>query len=298
MIRLAVVADGLLREETRWRPHPALQAWWPTLRRRRARWFRCRAHNALSLLSAMVDAPPARLLAEGHALPVSDAAQWWVVTPWHGRTLRDHVRLLPAPALSWREEDASRMVTVLQPLLDELGMRLHVVAGSGLLLSCDRVWDVLPASYPQVEEEGLGNRHPPGVDGGAWMRLLAEIQMLLHRQGVQTGSGVPVHGIWLWGGWQVGGAARTLALPAVVCRDPLLRGICDGRDAAWMVGSVEEIAACSSGGSPPERVVLCGGGRALLLAGWRWFPFGDVLASADEDRDAEERMLWAEVAQP
>jgi len=287
-----LITGGMTQGNGQWSLHPDLMAWQSALLRRRQRWFHADLHHPLSLLAALMGVPAARLLADG-----GDAAQYWVVTPWHGQAVRDRVRLLPTAMLDWCQQDAYWLQKKLQPLLDELMMELVVKQGGAMVMRCQHALDVAPVAYPVLAEHGLTNRHPDGKDGGKLMRLLAEIQMALHQQEApQRKNKGAIHGVWLWGGWQPQQDDFPIAMPHIACRDPLLQPICDGRDPQWLIGSAEEmVQMLPDDGTLPPRVVLTGEGRAVCLAGRRWSLFGKQRLHATGSL-GEESMLWRALA--
>ncbi|MDQ6963433.1 MAG: hypothetical protein Q9M13_00770 [Mariprofundales bacterium] len=287
----AVVTGGLVQVDGQWHLHPDLQPWRSTLLRRRQRWFDAELHNPLSLLAAVVRVAAAQLLVRD-----ADGAQYWVVTPWHGQAVRDRVRLLPSSLFAWNRRDADWLRSLLQPLLVDLEMELLVLSGGALVMRCAHPLAVDPLPYPLLEANGLTNRHPDGEDGGRLMRLLSEVQMLLHQQhSPHRGDQHAIHGIWLWGGWQSAQPVRELSLPRIACRDRHLRHICDGRDPQWWIGGAEEmVEMLPYGDSLPAIVVLTGGGRAVLFAGRRWNPFAN--RGLHEDAlTGGEALLWQQL---
>ncbi|RMH53058.1 MAG: hypothetical protein D6682_00270 [Zetaproteobacteria bacterium] len=270
--------------------HPALAGWRRRLRWRRSRWLRGRPHDPLSLAALLVGVAPARLLAA--ACPDLPAmAQWWVATPWHGQTVRDRVRLLPWPRLDWRAADGAALIARLAPLFDDLGMRLVAGPEGMLLLGCDRCWQVAPAPWPQIEEEGLPDRPPPGADGGAWMRLMTEVEMALHQDGIPRAGSVPVHGIWLWGAWSPdpAGAAEGAVAPGLTIA--ATGGV---RADRWLVGRAEEVAGLLPGGRVPRRLLLAGGGRLCFFPGrGRLWPRRDPLGEGGGIGGEEELLGMA-----
>jgi len=286
--RVALVTGGLIKGNGKWALHPTLMPWQPALLRRRQRWFHADLHNPLSLLAAIMAVPAARLLADD-----SSASQYWVVTPWHGQAMRDRVRLMPAALLDWHQQDADWLKGQLQPLLDDLMMELVVQLGGGMVMRCANPLHVQPLPYPHLEQKGLTNRHPNGADGGILMRLLAEIQMSLHQQvAAHRNNKIAIHGVWLWGGWQPEADVGPVGLPNIACRDLQLQRVCDGRDPQWLIGTAEEmVQMLPDHGEMPAVVVLTGEGRALCLAGRRWFSFGEKRPHERETL-GEESTLW------
>jgi len=284
----AFITGGIIQGNGQWSLHPELMPWQSALLQRKQRWFDGEPHNPLSLLAALMGIPAARLLADG-----GEAAQYWVVTPWHGQAVRDRVRLLPEAMLEWCQQDAEWLKGQLQPLLDDLSMELVAQQGGAMVMRCAQPLDVEPIAYPVLEANGLTNRHPDGADGGKLMRLLAEIQMALHQQqAVQRKNKRAIHGIWLWGGWQADKEAAAIMLPHIACRNPLLQSICDGRDPQWLIGTAEEmVQMLPDDGGVPETVILTGEARALCLSGRCWLPFRNKKLCESNDLD-ESSLLW------
>ena len=193
--------------------------------------------------------------------------QCWVASPYHAAVGRDTVRLLPEGIFPWTQQDANWLCAILNPLLLQEGMTLLPV-GSALLLSCSESMNAEPVGFDAVSGKELPNRHPKGVDGGRFTRLLAELQMFLHQHPAEhrRQRGEPdVNGIWLWGAakWpQVVNGQRI----AVVTRNPFLQSIADDRDAKLMITEVERFNELVKQGIPlPKRIVLAGGGHAVML---------------------------------
>jgi len=273
VITTAVISNGLLRQGDGWQLHPALSPWQPTLLRRQQRWFKCGAHNPLSITARLANMAAASLLLAGAE---ADPGQWWVVSPWHGQTMRNRVRLLPSAMLQWQEQDGAWLKELLQPLLAPLAMELTVLAGGGMAMHCHNPLDADPPPFPEQEQNGLSNHHPKGCDGGRLMRLLAEIQMLLHQQPLpQHRQGLPaIHGVWLWGAWMApeeGAARLSPHLPATASNDHLLRRLCDGREAEWMIASADQVSELlPQDGGVPKRVVVTGSDHVIRFESHSW----------------------------
>ncbi|MDQ6951351.1 MAG: hypothetical protein Q9M26_06780 [Mariprofundales bacterium] len=270
MISTAIITNGLIQQARAWQLHSELTAWCPSLLRRHQRWFHASAHNPLSALARLTNTPAARLLMENNDEP----GQWWVVSPWHGQTMRDRVRLLPAAMLPWQEQDGRWLQEQLHPLLDPLAMELKVLPGGSMVMHCRTPLDVAPAPFPQLEQDGLSNRHPEGSDGGALMRLLAEIEMLLHQNPAPHRKDVPeIHGIWLWGQWLsiANDPISPLHLSAMIGGNVGPQLLHDADNARVFIGEVEEMGALlPRDGFVPKRVVAIGADHAICFHGRGW----------------------------
>ncbi|HKI60422.1 MAG TPA: threonine synthase, partial [Mariprofundaceae bacterium] len=213
--------------------------------------------NLVSLLTPLIDQEA-----------LQGFTQLWVASPFHARLTRDRLHVMPDAIFPWSESDAAWICDLLNPLLNEEGMKL-IHHQASLFLLCREALDASPLSYAAVSGSTLPNRHPEGVDGGALMRLTAEIQMLLnqHPSDSRRAAGEPdVDGLWLWGGSLIDGASKVDSIP-VATRNPLLRSIADAKDAGVLITESDRLTDLMNEGQPlPKRVLLAGGDQALLLS--------------------------------
>lgn len=269
---LLLVTDGLIDNEDGLALHPDLFLWQSSLLRRKQQWFKSSKHNPLSLYAALLDTDSATLLASKAA--INSAKQYWVASPYHAQLTRDSVRIMPETMLSWCAEDAHAMCDLLNPWLKDEGMCLHTV-GSALLLACDRIWDVYPPSFPSLSGAQLPNRHPKGSDGGHWMRLQSEIQMLLHQSPLQhrrQQGNMAIHGLWFWGGRQ--DCLPTPTMISVATRHAYLQSVVDARNAKLMVTESNHISLLLHQDKKlPKHVFLLGEGYMVDLESNIWHQF-------------------------
>lgn len=263
---MLIVTNGLVQTPEGLHPHPALTPLQRDLRRYSRHWFAAAAHTPLSLVAWLTGRPAAELLAARSALP-DETRQCWVASPFNAQLMRDHLQVMPEGMFPWAADDAEAVVGVLNPLLSEEGMALQAV-GSALLLTCRESLDAQPLPFADVAGKLLPNQHPPGPDGGRLMRLLAEIQMVLYRNPLETRRqrGEPdVRGLWLWGRCAVPCAAAP-QLPPIATRNPFLASIADGRDARFTITDAEQLDALRQPSEPlPHEMLLLGDGHALWL---------------------------------
>ena len=273
--KLLIVSDGLVGDASadvsmggRYLPHPALHDWQPQLKKRKTRWFVSTPKTAVEWYGELTGTAPAQLLSP--LLSGDDVAgftQFWIASPFHARLNRDRLHVMPDALFSWREADALWICDLLNPLLAEEGMKL-VQHQSLLFLLCCTPLDASPVSFAAVSGHTLPNRHPEGVDGGALMRLTAEVQMMLsqhpaeHRKAAGESD---VDGLWFWGGSPIHEetSANTLR---VATRSPLLRLLADAQDAEAIITEAEHLHELMQANQPlPNRVVLAGSEHAVLM---------------------------------
>lgn len=262
-----VVTDGLITAEAGYAPHPALQPWLLQLGRARRQWFVTPARTPLGWYGWLREEAPAALLAA--AIPADftlpfPVHQYWVASPCSVQLSRDQVRVMPGQWLAWDERDAHWLCETLNPLLAQDAMQL-VAVGRALCLCCGQRYDVQPVDFAAVDGRTLPNAMPPGDDGGTWMRLQAEIQMLLHQQQPPHRVGQPpLHGLWLWGGADHV-AASTDTLP-VATANAWLAAVADGRDASLCISEAEALPGLLNPHQAlPRRWLLAGEGHAAWL---------------------------------
>ncbi len=271
MDRMLIVVNGLARTEAGLSPHPELDFLQSQLTSRRRRWFACAERTAVGWCAALAGAAPAAWLARQAGVDAPEARQLWVASPWSGQVGRDSVHVMPDGMLEWTARDADWLCALLNDLLAGEGMRLlRAERGAALLLACREPLDAYPADFAAVAGARLPDRHPPGRDGGRLMRLLSEIQMLLHGSslrgnGRQREGRPPVHGLWLWGAspWPAAEPARNVAVRG---HHPFLPA---DEAAGLVVTDAERAREALMDAPPPAAVVLAGAGHAVLLDGWR-----------------------------
>ena len=270
LMRASIIVDGLMMRGDTVVLHPALLEWQAMLQSYRRRWWRApRQYNALSCYAEMEHVPAAALfvphIAETHA------QQYWVASPYHARLGREGLRLMPESMLPWSAEDARAICTLLNPLLHEDGMCMHAVHAA-LIVSCDVPLSVSPQDFPSLNGGLLPNVSPDGVDGGRLMRLLSEIQMLLHQSPLvhRRQQGLPdIHGLWFWGATE--DACDAASSLTVATRHPYLQSIVDSKDAEVVLTEAEQYPdLCRDGWLAPQTYLL-GAGYALLLDKPWWY---------------------------
>ncbi len=263
--RMLILSQGLVEDEHGLGPHPALDPWRRSLERYHRRWFHVRPRNPLAWYAAVLRCPPAALVAGGAPLD-RDWRQFWVATPFHAMLGRDYLQVLPEDQMPWQERDARWLTGLLNPLLEPEGMRL-MHKGAAMVLACRDPLDASPPPFAAISGGLLPNRHPDGRDGGRLMRLVAEVQMLLHRFPAEhrRQAGEPdVHGVWFWGACHDVGEIPAM-LP-VATRNPALWSLIEARNAEWMLAEPAYLHdLLPRDGRLPRQVILAGRTRAVWL---------------------------------
>jgi len=262
---MLIVSDALVEGNKTLTLHPALLPWHKKLEFRRQQWFSYDDKTPLEWYAVIVDAPSAVLLAASCNSIPADIKQCWVASPYSSQLGRDTVRVMPEGLFPWCAEDAIWLCDVLNPLLGEEGMHLLRV-GAALLLACCEPMDAHPPSFARVSGKTLPNRHPEGLDGGRLMRLVSEIQMVLHNNQPSHRSGQPeIHGLWIWGGspWP---AYVPEDMPPVATRNPFLQAVADGKDANMTITEADRLLDLLKPEAPlPEHLLLAGEDHAVHL---------------------------------
>ena len=294
---LLIVTDALIAnmantEKLIYQPHPSLQPWQDQLERCSKKWFEAKPKTAIEWYAALTGNNLSSLLR-----PLLDQqeiegfTQFWIASPFHARLNRDRLHVMPDAYFPWSESDAIWICDLLNPLLNEEGMKL-IHYQTSLILLCREALDAVPLSFAAISGHTLPNRHPEGTDGGALMRLTAEIQMIMNQHPSETRKAAgesDVDGLWFWGGDLIDASPEIDSIP-VATRNPLLRSIADAKDADLLITEADHLPDLVKEGQPlPKRVLLAGGDHALLLTKSMLPTFGKP--SWVPKREKEERDL-------
>jgi len=295
-LKLLIVTDALVSNAAMltdgvYFPHPSLQPWQKQLDKCSARWFESRAKSAIEWYAAIAESDIASLLTSSlDQKELEGFSQFWIASPFHARLTRDRLQVMPDAYFAWSESDAVWICDLLNPLLNEEGMKL-IHHQASLILLCRDVLDAASLSFAAVSGHTLPNRHPEGIDGGALMRLTAEIQMMLNQypSDSRRAAGEPdVDGLWLWGGSLIGDVSKVDSL-SVATRNPLLRSVVDAKGAVVMITEAERLPdLMKDEQSLPKRVVLAGGNHALLLSKSLLPKFGKTSWAPKREKDESD----------
>jgi len=260
-----LISDGLICSGSELTLHHALLSRQAEMNRCKKTWFACADKTPLEWYAATLNAAPVSLIMSKCGDIPADTKQCWVASPYHAQLGRDTVRVIPEGLFPWCVEDAIWLCDVLNPLLKEEGMHL-LHAGAALLLACCEPMDARPPSFARVSGKMLPNRHPEGSDGGRLMRLISEVQMVLHNNQPPHRSGQPeIHGLWIWGG-SVWPANVPEGMPAVATRNPFLQAFADGQDANMTITEADRLPdLLKSEASLPGDLLLAGEDHAVYL---------------------------------
>ena len=257
-----LISQALFEYQDGLQLHPDLVSWQTRFARMRRHWFHCTPLSPLSCYARLHGCTSAQLLAAAADIP-PDTQQLWVASPYFAALGRDTLTVMPEGAFSWSADDARWLCARLNPLLQEDDMQLcH--AGAALLLCCRTALDAAPVDFASLSGGLLPNRHPAGADGGRMMRLMSEIQMLLHQQPAEhrrLRGEADVHGLWFWGGSE--GEPVMPRLP-VATRNPFLASVAEARDAVCTICEAERVAELMPR-VLPKHIVLTGAGYAVWL---------------------------------
>jgi len=268
---LLLISDGLIKHQDGLTLHPDLFLWQRLLQKRKAQWFSCAAYNPLAVYARLLQQREAALLSEKLNIR---SGQCWVASPYHARMGRDAIRVMPEGQMSWSQEDASWLCSLFNPLLAEEGMQLHAIHAA-LLLHCATPLQVSPVGFADIAGCQLPNRHPDGKDGGQFMRLMSEIQMVLNQQPAphrRQRADLDIHGLWFWGASEAEDQPKKEGKHfAIATRNPYLQSIVNGQNARMIITEAARASELlRQDDSLPKHVCLMGEGHALWLEK-RWF---------------------------
>ncbi|MBS4097191.1 MAG: hypothetical protein KGZ83_10205 [Sulfuricella sp.] len=167
-------------------------------------------------------AAPYSLLGEG----VDPGNGYWLhADPVHLRLMRNYMILFGGPELTVSADEAQAWCATLERHFSDDGLRF--VAPHPLRWYLRLAEGPGPATHPLAAV--LGREIRPWLPQGTrWLKLLNEIQMLLHadpRNTLREEQGLaPVNSVWLWGGGKLQGQP-TPPCTAVYADHPLARGL-------------------------------------------------------------------------
>ncbi len=271
MIEKVVVTNAWHEHEGLRLLHPALKPYEQDLLQMNQTATPTSALTPLAWYAEQANMQPASMLAALCQTLPQTTKQFWVASPYHARLVRSTLRLMPDAMLDWSAQNACDVCAVLNPLLAEDGLELHVV-GEALLLSCQDVWDVNPEPFAAISGGSLPDRQPEGKDAGKWARLISEMQMLLHQASINTASGLAVHGLWFWGAGENAIAMDKSVLPEVATQHIYLKSVLKSLDkeqnATMIVSDAEHLSMLlQTHATLPKNWLLLGAGLSLQLKG-------------------------------
>jgi hypothetical protein len=144
-------------------------------------------------------------------------ATWACVQPVHVRIAHDHLVLIDPASLELSDEEASALLAVARPLIEELGVRIEAPNPVRWYLSGDGFGTLAGASPLRASgrniEIWLPHEAHSGERSRAWMKLQNEVQMAWFEHPVneaREARGLPaVNSIW----FHAQGAARPVQSP-------------------------------------------------------------------------------------
>ncbi|MFM0525896.1 regulator [Paraburkholderia strydomiana] len=144
-------------------------------------------------------------------------ATWACVQPVHVRIAHDHLVLIDPASLDLSDDEASALLEVARPLIEELGVRIEAPKPARWYLSGDGFGTLAGASPLRASgrniEIWLPHEAHSGERSRAWMKLQNEVQMAWFEHPVneaREARGLPaVNSIW----FHAQGAARPVRSP-------------------------------------------------------------------------------------
>jgi len=267
MIKQVVVTDAWYEHEGTLLLNPALQNYEYKLLNMKQTWSKSIEVTPLSWYAQHAQQPVAALSAAMAQNLPKGAQQYWVVSPYHARLTRSTLRVMPEAMLDWSAKEGQQVCAIVNPLLAEDGLELFMV-GDVLMLAAQDVWQVDMPDFALVSGKSLPNQHESSKDAGLWLRIITEVQMVLHQHQVFTKNGMQIHGLWFWGQSETVVDAHDLRLPNVATRNiylnTVLKTLDKQQDATAIVSEAEYLPSLLP--TPlPDHWLLLGAGHAVTL---------------------------------
>ncbi|PRZ56631.1 hypothetical protein BX589_101281 [Paraburkholderia fungorum] len=215
------------------------------------------------------------------------SATWACVQPVHVRIAHDHLVLIDPASLELSDEEASVLLAVARPLIEELGVRIEAPRPARWYLSGDGFGTLAGASPLRASgrniEIWLPHEAHSGERSRAWMKLQNEVQMAWFEHPVneaREARGLPaVNSIW----FHAQGTAQAVTSPfARVLSDAaatrglaMTAGVETGAPPASFAALTARGAAGDASGNAP------GGAQAGASAGTNAHANGTTLVELD-----------------
>ncbi|CAH2789441.1 MAG: Regulatory protein, RpfE type [uncultured Paraburkholderia sp.] len=181
-----------------------------------ARQFGALSTDSGAAAAAADEAPLAPYMLRADGGQPGDAT-WACVQPVHVRIAHDHLVLIDPASLELSDEEASALLAVARPLIEELGVRIEAPKPTRWYLSGEGFGTLAGASPLRASgrniEIWLPHEAHSGERSRAWMKLQNEVQMAWFQHPVneaREARGLPaVNSIW----FHAQGAARPVHSP-------------------------------------------------------------------------------------
>ena len=154
---------------------------------------------------------------------------WILADPVHLKPSNKGLTLYDARQFALSRHDIVTIATLVNPLFKECGYELEVPDDRHWYLKLPSVPNLSTNDLYQTAGQDIAQYLPQGEDDIQWLKLLNEVQMLLHdsevnRQRQQRGE-LPVNSLWFWG---TGELPRSLPRhwSRVFADAPLIQGLC------------------------------------------------------------------------
>jgi hypothetical protein len=150
--------------------------------------------------------------------------------PVHLRVDRRSVVLLDAESVQLDTRDALALAAAIKPVLEAHGHELEVPCAQRWYLRLKQMPALRTTELHDVAGRDIGGAMPTGNDAPAWLRVLNEIQMILHGSGVNAERAArglaPINSVWFWGCGAMP-SPRTRRWTAIHGTDLFLRGLAE-----------------------------------------------------------------------
>lgn len=173
------------------------------------------------------DIPAAALSLLAHRRHPADR-QWMRADPVHLQPQGTELFLVRGADLGISADEAAALTASLGELAREDGLVLEALTPAAWLVGADALPRLRTTPLSAAHGRSIDPLLPTGDDARRWMRLLSEMQMLLHAHPVnsarETAGRPTINSVWLWG---TGALPDAIARPfdAVVGGDTVTRGL-------------------------------------------------------------------------
>lgn len=183
---------------------------------------------------------------------------WLRADPVYLRPDRRGAVLFDAASLDLDLRDALALAAAAKPVLEAAGYRLEMPCAERWYVRVDAMPDLRTVELDRVAGRDISAAMPGGADAPGWLRLLNEIQMVLHQCAANADRAArglpPVNSVWFWG---VGPTPAPLpgAWQRIHGTDLFLRGLAELAGSACLPVPVD-IDACMADAAGAGNVLV------------------------------------------
>jgi len=244
------------------------------------------------------DWPLAPICADAEGLSTNDNGYWLRLDPVHLEVVMGGLLLRPPGSLQLSLPEAHALIADINLHWREAGLEIQALGSTRWYLHLPAAPNLRTTPLDQMDGEYLTPHLPRGADARYYLKLINEVQMLMHAHPVnlaRENEGRPaVNGLWLWGGGNLAdsiverNAKTTLDLVA-------------GND--FELRALARHAGCAFSAPPKKLSEMHATGRALVaLTPFDGSMYGDIaahLAQLEQDwfHPLLQQLTWGRIRQ-